>query len=271
MLDVLPLSSHLGFIARAFMLGGMKSMCKGILMVGLAVSARGETLVDRLLASYDGVQSMQGEIRKDTKAGGLEVRKLSRVYFARPDQLNVETFSPVKRRIVADGTTFFSFMEGDPKGFSRPVARLDEDWLISLRQVPGTPMDQLLRLKGLPEQELPPTETAPVRRGYQAAKVYVVLEAETNSRLNAIEFYADPDLAQRTARFDYSAYTELAPGLWFPLLHKARLQQGGVESEETTRVSNAVVNQPIPAALFLPATFFKGVEFTDNLDDIYGK
>ena len=44
-----------------------------------------------------------------------------------------------------------------------------------------------------------------------------------------------------------------------------------MESEETTRVSNAVVNQPIPGALFLPATFFKGVEFTDNLDDIYGK
>ena len=240
-------------------------------MAGLAASARGETLVDRLLASYDGVQSLQAEIRKDTKAGELEMRKLSRVYFARPDRLHVETFSPVKRRIVADGTNLFSFLEGDPKGFSRPVGRLDPDWLISLRQVPGTPMDQLLRLRGLPEQELPATETAPLRRGYQAAKTYVVLEAGSEGRLNAVEFFTGADLAQRTARFDYSAYTELAPGVWIPLLHKARLQQGGVESEETTRVSGAAVNQPIPDGLFLPSAFFQGVEFTDNLDDLYGK
>lgn len=253
------------------MLRGMKSICKGILMFGLAVSARGETLVDRLLASYDGVQTMQAEIRKETSSGDFDVRKLSRVYYARPDQLHVETFSPVKRRIVSDGTTFFSYLEGDPQGFSRPVAQLDADWLISLRQVPGTPMDQLLRLKGLPEQTLEPTATAPVRRGYQAAKTFVVVEVDASDRLSAIEFYADSSQAQRTARFDYSAYTELAPGLWFPLVHKARLQQGGKASEETTRVSNPVVNQPIPAALFQPATFFKGVTFTDNLDDIYGK
>jgi len=246
-------------------------MLQGILMMGLAGSVHGETLVDRLLASYAGVQSLQAEIRKDTKAGGMEVRKLSRVYFARPARLHVETFSPVKRRIVADGTNLFSFLEGDPKGFSRPVEKLDPDWLISLRQVPGTPMDQLLRLQGLPEQELPATETAPIRRGYAAAKTYVVLEAGDEGRLNAVEFYTGADLAQRTARFDYLAYTELIPGVWFPLLHKARLQQGGVESEETTRVSGAMVNQPIPEGLFLPAAFFQGVEFTDSLDDIYGR
>lgn len=239
-------------------------------MVGLAGSAHGETLVDRLLASYDGVQSLQAEIRKDTKAGGMEIRKLSRVYFARPDRLHVETFSPVKRRIVADGANLFSFLEGDPKGFSRAVEKLDADWLISLRQVPGTPMDQLLRLRGLPEQELPATEGAATRRGYQAAKIYVVLEAGAEGRLNAVEFYTGPDLAQRTARFDYSAYSELAPGVWIPLLHKARFLQGGVESEETTRVSQASVNQPIPDGLFLPAAFFQGVEFTDSLDEIYG-
>jgi hypothetical protein len=240
-------------------------------MVGLVASARGETLVDRLLASYDGVQTLQGEIRKDIKSGGVEVRKLSRVYFARPDRLNVETFSPVKRRIVADGAKFYSFMEGDPKGFSRPVDKLDEDWLISLRQVPGTPMDQLMRLRGLPEQALPATASAPVRRGYQATRVYVVLEVEASGRLAAVEFYSGPDLAQRSGRYEYSAYTELAAGLWFPLLHKAQLQQGGVESEETTRLSNAVVNQPIPEGLFLAAPFFKNVEFTDNLDEIYGR
>lgn len=240
-------------------------------MLGLAASARGETLVDRLLASYDSVQSMQGDIRKETKSGGMEIRKLSRVYFARPDRLHVETFSPVKRRVVADGTNLYSYLEGDPKGFSRPVGALDRDWLISLRQVPGTPMDQLLRLQGLPEQELPATEAAPVRRGYQAEKVYVVVEVDGAQRLAAVDFYTGSDLAQRTARFEYSAYTEVVPGVWFPLLHKVRVQQGGVESEETTRVGNPVVNQPIPEGLFLPAAFFKGVEFTDNLDDIYGQ
>ncbi len=249
----------------------MKSLFTGVLMVALASSARAETLVDRLLASYDGVQSLQAEIRKDAKAGPLEVRKLSRVFFARPDRLNVETFSPVKRRIVADGTNLYSYLEGDPKGFARPVAKLDEDWLISLRQVPGTPMDQLLRLKGLPEKELPATPTAPVRRGYQAAKVFVVLEVDADGRLQSLEFFTSADMIQRTARYDYSAYTELAPGLWFPLVHKARLQQGGVESEETTRITHPVVNQPLPEGLFIPEAFFKGVEFTDSLDEIYGR
>ena len=248
----------------------MKSILRGLLLLGLAANAQSETLVDRLLASYDGVQTMQGEIRKETKSGDFEVRKLSRVYFARPDKLHVETSSPVKRRIVADGAQLYSYLEGDPMGFARPVGQLDADWLISLRQVPGTPMDQLLRLQGLPEQELPASEAAPVRRGYQAATFFVVLEADGLGRLLAVEFYTGPDLSQRTARFAYANYTELAPGLWFPLLHKALIQQGGAVSEETTRVSNALVNQPIPEGLFLPAAFFKNVKFTPSLDEIYG-
>ena len=240
-------------------------------MIGLTTSLRAETLVDRLLASYDGVQSMQGEIRKETKSGSMEIRRLSRVYFARPDRLHVETFSPIKRRIVADGQTLFSFMEGDPKGFSRPVSELDEDWLISLRQVPGTPMDQLLRLKGLPEEELPGTGAAPLRRGYATPKVYVVLEVGAEGRLQAIDFFTAPDRTNRTARFEYSAYTELAPGLWFPLLHKAFMQQGEKTSEETTRISQPAVNQPIAESLFQPAPFFKDVKFTGDLDEIYGR
>lgn len=249
----------------------MKKFLVGCLLAGLSVAARADDLVDRLLASWDGVRTFQGEIRKDTKAPGLEMRKLSRVYFARPDQLHVDTASPVPRRIVADGTNLYSYVTGDPKGFSRPVAALDADWLTSLRQVPGTPMDQLLRLRGLPGQELPAREGVPVRRGYQAAKVYVVLELNADDRLAAVEFYTTSEMVQRTARFEYGAYTELAPGLWFPLVHKARVQQGAAESEETTRVGNPAVNQPIPAGLFQPAAFFKGVEFTDNLDDIYGR
>lgn len=240
-------------------------------MMGLTASVHGETLVDRMISSYDGVRTMQAEIRKDIKTGDMEVRKLSRVYFARPDRINVETFSPVKRRIVSDGTNFFSYMEGDPKGYSRPVAKLDNDWLISLRQVPGTPMDQLLRLKGLPEDSLPPGASAAVRRGYQASKVYVVLEASPEDRLLALEFYTGAEMTLRTARYEYSSYTELSPGVWIPLLHKAKLTQGGVESEETTRVSNAVVNQPVPEGLFQAAAFFKGREFTENLEDIYGR
>lgn len=251
--------------------GAMKKVIVGSLLAGLSVSASGADLVDRLLASWDGVQTFQGEIRKDIKAPGMEIRKLSRVYFARPDQLHVDTASPVARRIVTDGTNLYSFVTGDPKGFSRPIGALDSDWLISLRQVPGTPMDQLLRLQGLDGQDLPAREGTPVRRGYQAAKVYVVLEMNGDDRLAAVEFYTSPELVQRTARFEYSAYAELAPGLWFPLVHKAKVTQGGVESEETTRVGNPVVNQPVPAGLFQPGAFFKGVEFTDNLDEIYGR
>ncbi|MCZ7592988.1 MAG: hypothetical protein M5U15_13000 [Kiritimatiellae bacterium] len=58
----------------------------GLLGLALAAtSARAESVVDKLIASYDAVQSVQVEIRRDTAGGGGSMRRLSRVYFKRPD------------------------------------------------------------------------------------------------------------------------------------------------------------------------------------------
>ncbi len=234
-----------------------------------AGSATAETLAEKLCAQYAAVQTLQCQLRRDTEAAGGSLRKLSRIYFQRVDKLHVDNVSPLKRRIVCDGELFQSFITGDPKGFSQPVAKLDRDMLISLRQVPGTAMDHLLRVGGLAETNLPPVEGFPVRRGYDMGKNFVVLALDASNRLARVEFFATAAQQQRVARWDYSQFQEVAPGVAIPCLHQALITLGGAESRETVHVDNLVVNQPIPANLFQPALFFKGVQFVGRFEDIY--
>lgn len=250
----------------------MKPLLFGLLGLGLAAtSSSAGSIVDKLIASYDAVQSVQVEIRRDTAGGGGSMRRLSRVYFQRPDQLHVESVTPPRRRIVADGTNFYSYIDGDPKGYSLPVSKLEGDWLISLRQVPGTAMDHLLRLRGMPEEALSGTSQFPVRIGVRANSRFVVLSLDTEGRLARVEFFDDANQTRLLAAYDYENFQEAVPGAWFALLQKAELTQGNEKVTETTRLSNLVVNEQIPDPLFDHTTFFTGVIFTDSLDDIYGK
>lgn len=238
---------------------------------GIAACAGAESVVERIIASYDAVQSAQVEVRRDTQAHGANTRRLSRVYFQRPDRLHVESVTPPRRRIVADGSRFYSYIEGDPKGYARPIAELDADWLVSLRQVPGTAMDHLLRIRGAAEEPLPGTEFFPTRVGLALESRYVVLNLDPEGRLARLEFFGDAVQSNLLARYEYENFQEPAPGAWFAMLQKAGLRQGQHEFVETTRLSNLVVNQPIPAPLFQHATFFDGVRFTDSLDELYGR
>ena len=239
-------------------------------MAALSRGAGAQTLAQKVLAGYDSVQSVSCEVRRDTEAeGGASMRTLSRVYFQRPDRLHVENFTPVKRRIVADGATFFSYIEGDPKGFSRPVANLDEEMLIQLRKIPGTAMDHLLKLKDAAETDLPATVEFPVRRGYDMSKLFVVLSMDATGRLARIEFFDSVTMKNKTGQYDYSAFQQAAEGVWFPCLHRGSIWFGGVETRETTRVDNLAVNQPVQQNLFVAAPFFKGVEFVDDFSRIY--
>ena len=128
----------------------MRRWMMGLAVMGLAAcAAQGETVLERVLKSYDSIQSLSCEIRRDTPlADGQTLRMLSRVYYQRPDKLHVENFSPVKRRIVSDGSVFRSYTEGAPKGFSRPVAELNDEMLRNLRMVPGSAANLLEVLKG---------------------------------------------------------------------------------------------------------------------------
>lgn len=235
----------------------------------LAAPAIAGTLAERLIASYEPVQSVSCEVRRDTQAeGGASVRTLSRVYFRRPDRLHVENTLPLKRRIVADGTNFFSFIEGDPKGFSRPIDKLNEEMRIQLWKVPGTALDHLMKLKGATETELSATNGFAERKGYATDKMFVVLSTDGTGRLARIEFFTGSDRKEQKAQYDYTAFQQMG-GVWIPCLHEGWLKTAGVLSKDTTRISNLSVNTPIPDPLFVAGPFFKDVVFEEDFGKIY--
>lgn len=194
---------------------------------------------------------------------------LSRVYYQQPDRIHVDNFTPLKRRIIADGSHFYSCFEGAAKGFSRPIDELNDDMVISLRKVPGTPMDHLLRLRGVPEIDMEPEDGFLVRKGYQADKTFVILSLDSKRRLARIEFYTSPRRKEKTAQYEYGQFKEVLSGVWIPCLHNATRKIRNSESKETVRITNLTVNEPIAKSLFVPGPFFKNVQFVDNFADIF--
>ena len=248
----------------------MRSAFLGVMVLMVSsLGARAETLAEKLLAEYDGVQSVSCQIRKDTTGPAGTVRMLSRIFYQKPDRLFVENATPVKRQIVSDGTNFCSYIQGDPKGFARPVAKLDNDMAIELRKVPGTAMDHLARLRGIAESDLPATNGIPVRKGYDAGKVFVVLGLDPTGRLCRVEFYTAPDMKQKNGQYDYSQFQKASERAWIPCLHRGVFRIGDVESEEVVRVDNLELNKPIAPDNFAPGPFFKGVEFAPSFEEIY--
>ncbi|HMP73655.1 MAG TPA: hypothetical protein PKE55_10375 [Kiritimatiellia bacterium] len=244
----------------------------GVAMVGvIPVMGWAETFAERLLEAYQAVETVSCELRKDIRTPEGRGRRLSRIYYQFPDRLHVDNAAPLKRRILADGETLSSYIEGDPKGFRRPIDRLEEDWLISLRNVPGSPMEHLFKLRGVPEEVLEPTDRHPRRLGYAAPTVYVVLELDEMGRIEVISFYPTPAMLTKRAEYRYSGFVEAGEGIWLATRHDATLWTEGGRVEETTRISNLAVNEPIAASLFIKEPFFKGIDFTDDLAEIYGR
>ena len=245
-------------------------------MIGLTVwmAAAGavcaETVVERWLASYGAVQSLSGEIRRDMPLpDGQLMRMLSRVYYQRPDKLHVENFSPVKRRTVSDGEVFRQYTEGAPKGFSRPVADLNDEMLRNLRMVPGSAANLLEVLTGTPEIALEPSDEFPVRVGYDNGNSFAVLSLDGQGRLARFELFSSPAMTDLHARTDFSAWQEILPGVWIACLQQSRVTVLGVDRTETTRIDNLAANGDIPAGLFEGAAFFQGIEFVDAFDQIH--
>ncbi len=240
-----------------------------VAMVLMASGASGGPVLEGVLKSYDAVQTVSCEIRRDTPLpDGQTLRMLSRVYYQRPDRLHVENFSPVKRRIISDGTVFRSYAEGAPQGFSRPVADLNEEMLRNLRMVPGSSANLLEVLSGSPEISLEPTAEFPVRVGVDNGKSFAVLGLDDKGRLARIEIYSSAAMTDLLSRTDFSAFQEVAPGVWIACLQQAKLTLEGVERTETTRVDNVVANGEIPSALFDATPFFKGVQWVDAFEKI---
>lgn len=248
---------------RAWMIGWMVGM------MAAAGGVRAETVLERVLKPYDAVQTLSCEIRRDTPlADGQTLRMLSRVYYQRPDKLHVENFSPVKRRTVSDGTVFRQYAEGAPKGFSRPVADLNEEMLRNLRMVPGSAANMIEVLKGADEVPLEPTDEFPVRAGYDNHISFAVLNLDAEGRLARFEIYSSPAMTECKTLTDFSAFQEILPGVWIAGLQQSRVTMQGMERTETTRVGHLEANGEIPAAFFEADAFFPGVEFVDSYEKI---
>jgi hypothetical protein len=231
---------------------------------------RAETQITRLLAAYGKVQTVSCSVRRTVESDGRRVEFLSRVFYERPDRLNVENISPVRRRIVSDGTTFFSYADGDPKGFSRPVDELPSPMLISLRRLPGTAMDHLLRLEDAQETSLPAAAPYAHRYSYPAGTNVLVLSCDDQLRPARIDVYASASLAERVASFAYSDFREVIEGVWVPFRHEARISLGDVTSTETTVIDQYHVNEPLAEGLFVAKPYFSDVVFVDDFKKIYG-
>jgi hypothetical protein len=217
-----------------------------VFVLGSATMNSANTLVDQLIAGYETIASVSCDVRRDA-----------------------DNVTPLPRRIICDGVTFFSFVEGDPKGYSRPVSKLEADMLISLRKVPATAMDHLLRLRGMTETNLAATSTYPVRKGYDTGKMFAVLSLDNSNRLARIEMFTSADLKQVIARMDYENFIEAVPGVWLATLHQSSMWMGGKESKETSRFDHLTLNQPIAQDLFKAALYFKDIEFVSSFEQMY--
>jgi len=228
------------------------------------------SLAERLCSIYSQIQSVSCEIRKTTKSGLRTMRMLSRVHYRAPNHIHVDNVAPVKRTIIADGERLYYHETGAKRGFSRPIGELSETWLASLRNIPGTPVEHLLPLRGVPSRALPASDDGHAREAYEQDNVYVVLTADAENRLQRIDFYKSPAMQAKTGEYTFSHFREALPGCWIPTQHKATLFLPADEVVvETRRIGNLAVNGDIPGHLFNHELFFEGVEFVADFEKTY--
>jgi hypothetical protein len=243
----------------------------GLFMAGSGLGGEPNTgsLAERLLAESGKIRTVRCEIRRELEAGGNVMQTLSRVWYERPDKLRVETVTPEARRIVADGTSIYKWIEGQTNGVRILIAGAPEGELIQVRKVPGTADEHLSRLRGVPESELPAEEGFPVRRAYtpQAPHPYTVLSLDAMGRLARLEFFDPANHANRLLMVEYGGWKEGKPGIWIATLQKTEARgRDGTRVLETLRVSNLAVNEPFDPMEFDAARRVPGVIFLSPLE-----
>lgn len=245
------------------------AMCVAAGLLGAnAVSAAEPTLAEKLCSSYTQVESVSCRVRKTSEVDGKTATLLSQVYYQRPDRMHVENIAPVRRRIIADGRQFYYYVEGMAKGFSCPLTQLEGEWSIMQKSVPGSAMEHILRLQGVPETPLDGTPDYPVRRGYVRERVFVVLSCDPAGRLARIEFFKTPDMKTKTAQVEYSDFRKVTDMCWLAGLQQGTAYFSANTVRETRRFDNFIINKPITAGLFDAAAFFPKVDFVDDFSKL---
>lgn len=223
----------------------------------------------QIIDSYASVTNLTCEVRRERElSGGGRLAILSRVWFQRPNLLNVETVSPVKRRVISDGSICYMHGDGQRKGLAVPVERLPPIQKQDIAKVPGSVNDLLEPLQDLPEVALPPLPDFPQRVGYEIADAsFTVLSLDPQGRLARLEVFGERGMTSLAARTDFSAWREVLPGVWLPCLHRMILDIDNQPSTETLRISNPRANQPLPQGVFDSKTYFKDVPFETGAAD----
>lgn len=236
--------------------------------ITLADEKKAPSLAAQLYASYKNIKTISCRIRKTTTFENKTERLLSRVYYKHPSLLHVDNIAPRNRRIIADGKSLYYHVHGHSKGFSTNLKNLKGSMLALFQNIPGTPVEHLIKIKNLPETQIPPSEKFPLRRGYQADKFFVLLSCDEHNRLGQIDFFKTAEMKIIGARYSYSSFLKVNNSTWIPKVHKAVMfLPDGKNITETRRIDNLTVDKPIAVTMFNPNTFFNGVIFVDKFED----
>ena len=231
--------------------------------------AKTPTLAQKLLQSYEKIATISCEIQKTTK-GDHTVRMLSRVTYKRPNRINVENISPASRRIIVDGKRLYYFQKNGAKGFSKPIEKLNETWMASVKNIPGTPIEHLYKIKDIPEITLSGNKNFAIRVAYKTATTYVVLSCNKPYRLEQITFFKDASMKNKFAQYQYSKFYEKEGAYAIPCLHEGYIiLPDGKKIVENRYIHNIKVNIPVNENFFNADLFFKDVEFVDDFSKTF--
>jgi len=230
----------------------------------------GNTTIDNIIKQYSKINSVSCVVSRTIAFNENETRLLSRVYYERPNKLHVQQTVPFDRRIVCDGTNFFYYIKGDPKGYSQPVDKLTEKQIIELQKIPGSSEDILYRLVNLKPKELTGNDEFPTQLAYTTTNdINIIIFINDKKLIQKIHFFKNKELTKLTSTYEYSNFIEAIPDVFVPTTHRMTININDKERTETAKFSHYKANGPIPQSLFNAKPFFKGVEFVDSFKKIY--
>jgi hypothetical protein len=231
-----------------------------------------DPLLDALEASYHRIRTVSCEVERVTEGAQGRLKLLSRVFYQEGGRLHVENVRPGRRRIVCDGRALWLKDDAFQQGFSGPLAELrgQEFWRDQIERIPGTPSEHIRRARAqnLTGRLLPAADGVARRTAYAAEKTHLVISQDERDRIVALEYFRDPELQDRAARFEYAEFKDFPDGISVAQLHRAWLRSGADEITETTRFLNLAVNEPVAASLFDAARHFPGVSFHDDFSTL---
>lgn len=220
-----------------------------------------------LCAPFQAIQTLKTEVRRTTTTPDDQIHSmLSSVVFARPDRFCAETFFPMHRKVVSDGSTLRMYIKGHSRGaevsITNLIARKDYVMLSSFRAIPASPMDMLLVGEDAKEFLLPKSSEKTTMFGILLPSGYAELSVDERKRVTTISVFDSSEKIQENLRIEYSNFQEVLPQVWLALTHKTIADVGAPKKATMiSRFVNLVVNKPVDEAQFAFDSFFDGVHF----------